>query len=462
MKVTASVKGYAVTHLGCKASDGDAAIKAAVFDALGTGALSQEKFSELVAEKATTDAADAIASAVAKKLGGGNPLFGSGIRVKDASEKYDRTKRAAVHKKTGTPILFGTKAVEHPSQLDLARCGAWLMFRAAQSGAPVVLSDETKSLVAEIIEKETFAGEVNGVYHAEIRPEMVRAVLNDSTSGGSFVNPVFFDEAVTTFPLLSGEVFPFVDVRDVPRGSSIMGASMATPTTIWGTAEGTAQSVYDTTDLINELNSTVKPVMTLVEVGRDLASDVPIEIGSMLVDLIGERMSSELDRVCVVGNGTDEPAGIVGTAGITAVSSDNGVGGPPSVGDAENLIFAVPKAYRKAERNPTFIMNDTGYRRYRGVPVGPADERRVFGMDHQSYQMLEHRCAIANDLTNSQQLFGCLKSYRMYRRAGSEVRWIMDDATLAAKNLMLLVVRARYAGRVLDPTAFSMISDAQS
>jgi HK97 family phage major capsid protein len=173
-------------------------------------------------------------------------------------------------------------------------------------------------------------------------------------------------------------------------------------------------------------------------------------------------MSAELDRVCLVGNGSTEPEGIVGTAGITSIPSDFGATGPATVSDAENLIFGVPKAYRKAERNPMFVMNDTSYRRYRGVPVGPADERRVFGMDHQSYQMLEHRVGISNDLTNAQQLFGCMKSYRMYRRAGSEVRWIMEDATLAAKNLMLLVVRARYAGRVLDSNAFALISDAQS
>src|SRR5690606_15324966 len=102
-----------------------------------------------------------------------------------------------------------------------------------------------------------------------------------------------------------------------------------------------------------------------------------------------------------------------------------------------------------------FFGNDITYSRIRGIAVGASDARRVFGMDHSSYSVLEHPFLINNDLGNAYCGFGALACYRLWRRLGQEVRWTMEGKELALKNLALLTVRGRYAGKVTDGTAFA-------
>ncbi|WP_439629130.1 phage major capsid protein [Gemmata sp.] len=391
-----------------------------------------------------------------------NPLF-SNVRVKNATEAYSSTKSVAKHAKTNRPVTWLGKQVETHSERELAKLGAWMKWTALRSGAAVVLTEHEKGLCADIIEKDRFAGEVNGQWSADVHTDTVKALINDTTSGGSYINPIWFDEMIVQFPLLHSEILPHVTVVDVPRGVNVQGGSIGNPTVVWGTAEGTAQTEFDTTALAAQLNTTIKPVLVWLTCGRDWLSDVPVNAGQYLVENIGERMLAELDRVIVSGDGTNEPAGISGTAGVTAVSSDNSTSGPPTVGDYESLMFAVGKQYRNDALNPGFIGNDVSYRRARGIPVGPADERRVFGMDESSYSILEHPYHVANGLPNGTTIFGALKKYRLYRRVGSQVTWVSGtDATLMAKNLDALFVRARFGGRVTDASAFAITTDGQS
>jgi len=58
--------------------------------------------------------------------------------------------------------------------------------------------------------------------------------------------------------------------------------------------------------------------------------------------------------------------------------------------------------------------------------------------------------------------YGAMSKFRLYRRQGMEVRWLEGGQELARKNLMLLVLRARFGGKVLDSNAFAKITDAQS
>lgn len=391
-----------------------------------------------------------------------NPLFGGGVRVKGATEGYSTSRTVAKHAKTGRPVSYLGKQVETPSERDLAKMGAWMKAVAARGGAAVALTDHEKGIIADILDKDVFAGEVNGQYHAEIQPELAKALINDTTSGGSYLNPVWLDDMFVQFPLLHSEILPYVTTVDMPRGVTVQGGSLGNPTVVWNTAEGTAQTEFDTAGLAGQLNTTIRPVMVWLSVGRDWLSDVPVNAGALLVENIGERMLAELDRVIVSGDGTNEPQGISNASGLTAVSSDLGTSGPPTVSDYESLMFAISKPYRQEAWNPAFVGNDVSYRRARGIAVGPADERRVFGMDESSYEILEHPYRVAPGLPNGTTIFGALRKYRLYRRAGSEVRWIDQDATLASKNLAALFVRARFGGRVMDANAFSIMSDCQS
>ena len=56
---------------------------------------------------------------------------------------------------------------------------------------------------------------------------------------------------------------------------------------------------------------------------------------------------------------------------------------------------------------------------------------------------------------NNVAAFGCLAKYRMYRRLGMSIQFETGGKTLALSNTALLIMRARFGGRVVDANAFA-------
>src|SRR4051812_3437975 len=125
-------------------------------------------------------------------------------------------------------------------------------------------------------------------------------------------------------------------------------------------------------------------------------------------------------------------------------------------------MFGIGKQYRNPAMRPAFITNDTSYRRARSIPVGAADARRVFGMDEQSYMLLDYPVCVNNSVSNAYAMFGALAKYRLYRRQAQEVRFETAGKTLALANTVLLVVRGRFGGKVVDANAFSFSDNWQA
>ena len=480
MTLTKALRDWAIANLGLKSDASDAAIKAAVFDALGSNKLTQEKFSALLAEKATDTAADAIASAVAKKIGGGNPLF-NGIRVKEPGERYDNTRKSATSKKTGLTLPV-------PSALENAKMATFLKFTALKSGLPVNWSEHDEQMLAEMFaedrwqvwkglnDEEEIRGErargLLGQKQVTRTPFGTKALLDDGTSGGLELAPILFDDILTTYPQLNGELMPYVRVTDIARGRRIESGALGSPTMTWGSSEGTALTPFSTTSLASAIDRTIFPLTCVVEVGMDFLSDAGVDVASALVENIQQSALTALDDVIANGDGTTQPLGLLNTSGFTAVSSDNGVGGPATVGDIESLYFGVPKQYRRADLNPRLISNDVTYRRFRAIPVGPADERRVMGMGGEvgsgtagldSYMLYGVPVSVNNNqVTNSQAAFACMKLYQLYRRLGTTFTWHDQGNYLALRNLKLLVVRGRFGGGMRDANGIAIMSDLQS
>lgn len=396
-------------------------------------------------------------------------------RVKDPSENLNRTKHA-VKRADGSQLLYGGRPVETSSEFDLAAVGVFVKHMLRRQGVGVALSEWEKGLMAELVEKGRWVGSVGNTYFGGgpdgyVPNGNVKALLDDTLSGGIEITPSVFDDAIVVKPLLNGQLAPFVDVKPV-TGRRVKSGVMQNLTVQWGTPDGTSAIPFDTGGLIGPLDTPVHPVSGFIELGRDFESDTPVNIGSLVVEVYGERLKADLDRVVAVGNGTTEPLGIANTTGVTLVNSDSGAAGPPTVSDYEALMFAVPLQYRLMDLNPAFISNDVSYSRLSGIKVGPTDQRRVFGTqaptatvggtgNPPSYSAFGQPVRFSPNLSNNRIIFGGLKRYRLYQRMGAEFIVERGGRTLTLANKVLLGVRARFGGQVADPAAFAVMVDAQ-
>ena len=145
-------------------------------------------------------------------------------------------------------------------------------------------------------------------------------------------------------------------------------------------------------------------------------------------------------------------------AGTTAVAF-NGVA--PTIGGYEALLFGVPKRYKKGTQASRimYCSNELTYSRARGIPVGAADARRVYGMDQENYRLFTHNYAIVDAMQNSEGFFANMSRYRMYRRLGLTMRITTEGRQLVRENKMLISSRARFGGQLEDGLAAATAND---
>lgn len=486
MKLTTALKGWLTTNAGVAADAKDDAFNAAWPKAIADGKLDAKTFAELNEEKTVDSLADRVVKAAQAKMNPNAPagskattqtdFLAAGadradpnIRVHKASEKWSKEKKTALHVKSGQPVFMMGRPVEHPSELEYAKAGVW--FRKQASAVPVLrqgmrpFADYEKSLLEEMYAEDTFCYYKNDAHDfpEEVSGLQTKALIDESGgSGGQGLVPIWFDDMIITFPLLYSEVLPYVEIREVPRGSRMVGASLGNPTLSWGTAEGTAFTLFVTTGIAAEIDTTIYPAVIGFEMGIDFLSDAPNDIGKMVQELIGKSALKEWDKVIAGGNGTTQPQGFSNATSFTTVHSVAGSGGVLQVDDAERLIFGLAKQYRVRQFNPRFLMNDTMYQRFRQIPVSASDQRRVFGMDHQSYQLLEYPVSIQNDIANGTIMFPAMMKYRLYRRRGFDMRMVTEGLTLAKTNTVALIGRARFGGKVMDGAGLVKMTDGQN
>tara|TARA_R110000824_G_scaffold120382_5_gene275671 strand:- start:11430 stop:13064 length:1635 start_codon:yes stop_codon:yes gene_type:complete len=456
-----------------------------------------EEVADEILDKATTTA-DAVAEAMSDEAPGrevhkSNPdltksLAGNGaanVRVKGAHEQYSDTKSAARysehHKNSflrSRPAQLAGRNMDHSSELDKAIVGAWFKFCANASSRGQLprglkMTEHDKQLVQYAMHEKAWTGIINGsgsedhgaikVDNRKLSDFEVKALIDDSTSGGLEAAPIAFDDAVILTPLLHGELFPLVNVINISRGRRIEGASIGNPTFAAGT-EGTALTVFDTSSFVSAFDTTVFEAVGGMEIGLDLEEDSPVNLGALVAQAYGEQALKWLDDQIANGDGTTEPQGVLNASGIGTVASANGTTGPPKVDDYEGLLFGVAKQFRNpADRERSvFCGTETSYQRARSIAVGSSDVRRVFGHDHEDYRLLGHPYKISEQQGNTKVWFANLRHYRMYRRLGLNIRVETGGKELATKNLSLIVVRMRYGGKMEQGGAASVSTDMQT
>lgn len=444
-------------HSGPAGADSDGGPRAASGDATGSGPLSK----------------------MVARLGGD----GGDVRVKGAHEAYDSRRKTLVYPpatKAGRPHQFAGEPVRHldrtlnePSDLDKALAGAWAKFQIASccpriAGTPQraweMLSEHEKGLLEYLAEHESWDGLPDGRRAEKGYPGGVKALIDDSVSGGLEAAPIVFDDQVIQTPLLHGELFPLVNVVPLDRGRRVEGVVTGTVTGSWGGVDDTAVTLFNTASYVSAFDTTIFRWEGAIRIGLDFLSDTPIDFGAHITAQYGERLLEDLDDVIASGNGTSQPEGVINHSGTTSVS----FGGSTTIGNYESLRFGVSKAEHRGAvgRTAVFCGTETSYQRAKAINVGSSDARRLFAYaattsgDYDDYALMGRPYKINESLTNQQIFYAVLGRYRMYRRRGLSVRTSTEGDTLLRRNEMLIVAMARYGGQLERGAAAAVTSDA--
>jgi len=412
-----------------------------------------------------------IRQALGHNAGGDDLLDGSksvsaAPRVKKAVESYgttksalvypDRTQKGGVHTFSGERVTDMGRGLDSASERGKALAGAWAKFQLASAIPRIagsaqraweMLSDHEKCLLHHLCAEEQWDSSVDEKSRIQkgYAPGGIKALIDDSTSGGLEAAPIVFDDMVIETPLLYGELFPLVNTVPLARGRRIEGVEIGTVTGSWGGVDDSAINLFNTASYVSAFDTTIFRWEGAIRIGLDFMSDTPLDFGAAITRQYGERLLEDLDDVIAVGNGTTQPEGVMNKSGATSVA----FGGTTSLGNYESLRFGVSKAEHRSTiaRTAVFCGTETSYQRARAIPVGASDARRLGGMNYDSYTWMERPYKINESLSNSQIFYAILARYRMYRRRGFSVRQSTEGDTLIRNNEMLMVAMARYGGQ---------------
>lgn len=391
------------------------------------------------------------------------------VDVKAPSARYSTKRYEGRHAKTGKTVLRDGVPVDLPSEREKALTGVYFRHLALKKGYDVrPLNEHEGELLKEIYHDALWCGDVGGQYYTGTKlTDIFRTkgndLIADSTSGGTNLVPYFFDTDIVTFPLLNGELFPNVWLKELTTSNQVKTASIANLTASWSAAEGSANEIplQTTTGLVAAIALNVFDVAMAITIGRDLLSDSPIDVGNEITTLMGRELTYQLDKTIAVGDGVTQPQGLSNASGTIAVTAKNNTTGPFMVSDVENMISSLPKQYRSNEPSISWVMNDKTWFRLRGISVnGTTDQRRIFGYDYEAYTLCNRPVRIQNDLPQSDIFFLKMQLYRMYRRLGLQLQMSTEGRTNILENEMLIVARGRYAGQLVDGGGCAFMSNA--
>ncbi len=442
------------------------------------GAMTSEKFVELVTPSSSP--LDRLTENIVKALdqkGGAGIMTTGRVDVKRASASYSDTKTAVVYtkrhgeEKAGKPVMFRGEEMNLPSEREKALAGAHLMMRIAkQAKMDNRLPQHVQDLYQEGLRVLKFAGDAPALsggsglfqYQGErLLEEHIKTIFGDNTSGGVNMIPQVLEDNIIMTKVLENELTPHVDIVSIPKGASIDTTSMTHVTVASGTNEATgAISPQSTSSLISKVNSPVFVHQGAIELGRDFVSDTPLAVMDALMQSYNKQNGKYLDYCIAIGDGTTQPLGLFTISGPTTVASQNGSSGVFTVLDFENMLKGMGKEYRTNSPSVRWVSNDTTYWRARGVPVSTTDARRVFGQNYEDYALAGRPWSIQNSIGNTKLGFGDLKQYRLWNRPGVEVQVEQSGRTLVLANSILVVFRSRWAGRLLDTSAFVKMTTA--
>lgn len=406
------------------------------------------------------------------------------VRVKSAVERFDDTRSEAYHTKgafRGQRMQHNGAHLDNPSQRQKALWAAWFKFEVC----PDMLTEHDRDMVLWTLHNERFLGlDADSTVARKMtererdvamratrgqRLTSLKAVIDDGTSGGANAVPEFFDVQGAILPILGMEVFPFVNLIDVPRGSSVDSFTIGNPTMAAANTEGSAVSLFTTTSFIGALDTDIFRVAGAISIGQNWLADAVPGMAELIQSRYRAVHGTWLDEQILAGDGSTEPTGILNANGTVDITLGTPSTGPWVIGDVINLLFGVSKAFRQAfMRNKlAFAMVDQSYKRIRSLATGvTGDTRLIFGDGTGdngilSYTLFGIPVAIEeNGLSGNHAIFGQFGGYRLYRRQGLRFRSTTEGDTNLRNNTMTLVADARYGGQPERGGYFAVIDSA--
>ena len=515
MKVTPQLKTWLVDNAELPEDAEDDAVKAAAAAAMVDGKLEGPTYVELTTEKEAkqhdqlTTLLETLSKSQAEiskrleqiekpeeKATKASPVEKAmaktgDVTVKGAWEQYgdnktvalypNQTKTGGKHSRAGQVVTEGmgpnARTFDVPSQRELAMSGVYLKWLLSAQGKSLPsrlrFQGDAKNPTGETHDEQLLlhalhrypwmgaVGDGGEVKNRLLHDHEVKQVIDDTTSGGQEITPIFFDEQVILPTLLHGELFPRVNVVPIARGSRIESGTIGEITTNSGGGDGTDVTLTTTTGFITAFNTTIFVGDGGIELGLDFLSDTPVDLAGILTRQFGEKMMEWLDDQIAAGDGTTEPEGVVNATGTTSVSHSAAA---PTVAIYEEHLLTIGKEFTAGTPTDRVVYcgTQTSYRRARAIAVGAADTRLVFGMDLDNYSLFGHPYAINANQGNANIWCGNLARYRMYRRLGLQVVTSTEGTDLVRANKMLMVGRWRFGGQVETGSAFSLATDGQA
>ena len=236
----------------------------------------------------------------------------------------------------------------------------------------------------------------------------------------------------------------------------------------WKTENGAANG---STPVVGRLNLTPKRVTAFTDVSRQLLAQSSVGVERMLRDDFFNAIASAIDKVGILGGGTNEPTGILATAGIGAAyaggaanNSVNANGIAPIYKDLINLEKAVAVANGDVNQM-AFLMNPQVRGVFRGTEISSGSGR--FGMETNDmaagYRAFT-TTNVPNDLTKgtsdnlSAIIFGDFTQMILAQWGGLDL--LVNPYTKGKEGLVEMIVHQYVDTGLRHDESFAAIKDA--
>ena len=159
-------------------------------------------------------------------------------------------------------------------------------------------------------------------------------------------------------------------VRVVPMRRDILKApSLATSVEVYWTAENASKTT--TTASFGEITLTARKVAAILYASDELVEDsTEIDVVNLIIQLFGEALANEEDRVIIAGNGSTEPTGIITAGTLPTVACSGNL-------DFDDIINTVYLLQQKYHTDASFLIHRTNIKELRKLK--DSDGRYIWG-----------------------------------------------------------------------------------